>query len=66
MDGKSTVVAYLPKGCSKVRVREFPYHVDRIINSRARKPIIPIDAKILDIGVGEVFLEKYKKKYKIN
>jgi len=65
MDGKSTVVAYLPKGCSKVRVREFPYHVDRIINGRATKPIIPKDAKILDVGIGESFIAKYKKKYKV-
>ena len=34
MDGKQTTVAYLPKGCRKVRVEVFPYHVDRIVNSR--------------------------------
>ena len=53
MDGKQTTVAYLPKGCRKVRVEVFPYHVDRIVNSRARKPIIPLDAEIL----AEVYLE---------
>lgn len=65
MDGKETTVAYLPKGCRKVRVEKFPYHVDRIINARARKPIIPNDAQILDIGVGDNFEAKYKKKYKV-
>ena len=65
MDGKQTTVAYLPKGCRKVRVEVFPYHVDRIVNSRARKPIIPLDAEILAIGIGPTFLETYKKKYKV-
>ena len=65
MDGKETTVAYLPKGCRKVRVEVFPYHVDRIVNSRARKPVIPLDAEILAIGVGPTFLESYKKKYKV-
>ena len=65
MEGKETTVAYLPKGCRKVRVEVFPYHVDRIVNSRARKPIIPLDAEILAIGIGPTFLETYKKKYKV-
>tara|TARA_R100000734_G_C3203658_1_gene21514 strand:+ start:192 stop:485 length:294 start_codon:yes stop_codon:yes gene_type:complete len=65
MDGKQTTVAYLPKGCRKVRVEVFPYHVDRIVNARARKPIIPLDAEILAIGIGPTFLETYKKKYKV-
>ena len=65
MNGKQTTVAYLPKGCRKVRVEVFPYHVDRIVNARARKPIIPLDAEILAIGIGPTFLETYKKKYKV-
>ena len=55
----------LPKGCRKVRVEVFPYHVDRINNARATKPIIPKDAEILAMGVGSGFLEVYKKKYKV-
>lgn len=66
MEGKRTTVAYLPNGCRKVRVKVFPYHVDRIINGRSTKPIIPNDAEILDIGVGEIFEDKFKKKHKIN
>jgi len=60
---KETTVAYLPKGCRKVRVEVFPYHVDRINNSRSTKPIIPHDAEILAMGIGREFLEKYRKKY---
>lgn len=38
---------------------------DRIINSNARKPLIPNDYVIEDIGVGETFIEYYKGKHKI-
>ena len=38
---------------------------DRIINSRARKPLIPNEYIIDDIGVGISFIESYKQKYKI-
>ena len=65
MNGHKTTVAYLAKGCRKVRVEVFPYHVDRIVNKRARKPVIPLDAEILAIGIGPTFLESYKKKYKV-
>ena len=63
MDGKETTVAYKLKRGRKVIVEVFPYHVDRIINSRSTKPIIPKDAEILAIGIGKGFLESYKKKY---
>ena len=39
--------------------------VDDVINARARKPYIPHENEILEIGVGESFVEKYKKKYKL-
>lgn len=38
---------------------------DRIINLNARKPLIPNNYIIEDIGVGESFIESYKQKYKI-
>jgi hypothetical protein len=38
---------------------------DRIINGRARKPLIPDEYIIDEIGVGEVFIENYKKQHKI-
>ena len=39
--------------------------VDEIINERKRKPFLPSNYIIVDIGVGESFIEKYKKLYKI-
>jgi hypothetical protein len=38
---------------------------DKIINLNARKPMIPHDYIIEDIGVGESFIESYKKQHKI-
>lgn len=39
--------------------------VDDIISTSKRKPVIPNQNDILDIGVGQSFIEKYKKKYKL-
>ena len=39
--------------------------VDDVIDMGKRKPLIPNDAEILEIGVGSSFEERYKKKYKI-
>lgn len=38
---------------------------DRIINLNARKPLIPNEYIIDEIGVGSSFIESYKRKYKI-
>lgn len=38
---------------------------DRIINLNARKPLIPNEYIIEEIGVGSSFIEYYKKQHKI-
>lgn len=38
---------------------------DRIINLNARKPLIPNEYIIDEIGVGSSFIEYYKKQHKI-
>ena len=40
--------------------------VDDIIDLNKRKPLVPKDAEIIEIGVGSDFEERYKKKYKID
>ena len=40
--------------------------VDDIINTAKRKPLIPKENEILDLGVGKSFIKKYQKKYKIS
>lgn len=39
--------------------------VDDIINDRKRKPLLPKETEIVEIGVGSSFGKKYKKKYKL-
>jgi len=40
-------------------------YVDDVISTTKRKPLIPNDAEIVEIGVGGSFEERYLKKYKI-
>jgi hypothetical protein len=55
-----------PEKNSKIYIDIFTnIRVDDIIDSTKRKPIIPTDHQILEIGIGETFLERYKSKYKL-
>ena len=58
-----TIVAYIPPRGRKVRVEAFDDHVDKLIEPRSQK--IPQGINILQIGVGESFIERFKKKYKV-
>lgn len=62
------VAVYRKSESSKKRymtVFESEQSPDRIINGNARKPLIPNEYIIDDIGVGERFIEDYKKQHKI-
>ena len=51
---------------SKIHIEVFNnILVDDIISTTKRKPLIPKDSQILELGVGTGFLEKYKKKSKL-
>lgn len=55
-----------PRKNSKIYIDIFTNsRVDDIIDGKKRKPLIPHQNEILDIGVGESFVERYKKKHKI-
>ena len=58
------VVVYKEKRARKVTIEVIEAKVEDIIDTNKRKPLVPNDAEILEIGVGEGFLEKYKKKHK--
>jgi hypothetical protein len=61
------VVHKKPRKNAKIQLEVFENtRVDDIISSAKRKPLIPKENEILDIGVGESFIEKYKHKYKLN
>jgi hypothetical protein len=62
------VVVYRKSGSSKTKymiVFENEPNPDKIINLNARKPMIPHEYIIDDIGVGSRFIEDYKKQHKI-
>ncbi len=55
-----------PRKNAKVILQVFENtRVDDIISTTKRKPLIPKENEILDIGVGISFVERYKKKYKL-
>ena len=55
-----------PRKNSKVILQTFENtRVDDIISTTKRKPLIPKENEILDIGIGISFVERYKKKHKI-
>lgn len=62
------VVVYRKSSSSKTKymiVFENEQNPDKIINLNARKPMIPNNYIIEDIGVGDSFIENYKKQHKI-
>lgn len=62
------VVVYKIKIKKKETYHIMVYHnirVDDILATNKRKPYIPNEAEILEVGVGSSFEEKYKKKYKL-
>jgi hypothetical protein len=60
------VVHKRPRKNGKVFIEVFENtRVDDIISTTKRKPLIPKENEILNIGVGISFLEKYKKKHKL-
>jgi len=60
------VVHKRPRKNGKVFLQIFEgTRVDDILSATKRKPLIPKENEILDVGVGISFVEKYKKKYKL-
>jgi hypothetical protein len=39
--------------------------MDSILDNSKRKPVLPNNYEIVDMGVGKSFIEKYKKQYNI-
>jgi hypothetical protein len=62
----TTVVVYKKSKTSKnYYLLIISEHVDEVLNSLKRKPLLPNNYEIVDIGVGKSFIEKYKKQYQI-
>ena len=55
-----------PRKNSKIELSIFTdIRVDDVIDGNKRKPPIPIEHEILEIGVGSGFEKRYKEKYKL-
>ena len=60
-----TVVVYKKPTGKKYYLFITEEHGDEIINGRKRNPLLPNNFEIIDIGIGESFIETYKKQYNI-
>ena len=55
-----------PRKNSKIYIDIFTNtRIDEVIDGNKRKPLVPHQNEILEIGVGSSFEEKYRKKYKL-
>ena len=60
------VVHKRPRKNGKIFLEVFENtRIDDIIATNKRKPLIPKENEILELGVGISFVERYKKKYKL-
>ena len=60
-----TVVIYRKPTGKKYYMLITESGVDDVLDSLKKKPLIPNNYEIVDMGIGESFIEKYKKQYKI-
>lgn len=60
-----TVVVYRKPTGKKYYMLTTEDGIDAILNPSKRKPLLPDNFEIIDIGMGESYIEKYKKLYKI-
>ena len=57
-----TTVVFIPPRCRKPKVVVFDAHIDKVNNERSKK-YIPDGSKILEMGMGDSFYKKWRKKY---
>jgi hypothetical protein len=60
-----TVVVYKKPTGKKYYMLITESDIDTIIDASKRKPVLPNNYEIVEIGIGESFIEKYKKQYNI-
>jgi len=61
----TTVVVYKKPTGKKYWMLITENGVDDIINSRKRNPLLPSNYEIIEMGIGESFIKRYKKEYNI-
>jgi hypothetical protein len=60
-----TVVVYKKPTGKKYYLMTTESEIDEVLNNSKRKPLIPNNYEIVDMGIGESFIESFKKQYNI-
>ena len=60
-----TVVVYKKPTGKKHYLMTTESSIDEVLSSSKRKPLIPNNYEIVDMGIGESFIKTFKKQYDI-
>ena len=60
-----TVVVYKKPTGKKYYLMTTETEIDEVLSNSKRKPLIPNNYEIVDMGIGESFIESFKKQYNI-
>ena len=60
-----TVVVYKKPTGKKYYLYTTESEIDEVLSNSKRKPIIPNNYEIVDMGIGESFIEQFTKQYNI-
>jgi hypothetical protein len=59
------VVVYKKPTGKKYYLMTTESEIDEVLSNSKRKPLIPNNYEIVDMGIGESFIESFKKQYDI-
>jgi len=60
-----TVVVYKKPTGKKYYLMTTESEIDEVLNNSKRKPLLPNNYEIVDMGIGESFIKSFKKQYNI-
>ncbi len=60
-----TVVVYKKPTGKKYYLLTTESEIDEVLSNSKRKPLIPNNYEIVDMGIGESFIEQFAKQYNI-
>ena len=60
-----TVVVYKKPTGKKYYLLTTESEIDEVLSNSKRKPLIPNNYEIVDMGIGEAFIKQFKKQYDI-
>jgi hypothetical protein len=60
-----TVVVYKKPTGKKYYLFTTESEIDEVLSNSKRKPLIPNNYEIVDMGIGESFIKQFKKQYDI-